>query len=262
LLNLGNFPFGQPVQKLTQTDRTPKKVFILGVYASAVHAKWLSQNGKTIVNALAVASEPYIFWRGENAAEIISQIRVPTKAGSLISAKDVFNGPSGNALDSLILSPLGLARKDAWLCDLVPYSCINPGQEAAIKNNYANLVGTLGLPPATTPHLPKPLVNSVRQDEILAELLESNVNIFILLGDQPIKWFLNRYDKRWRKLSDFATDAKTYGALHNVTIEGHTIQVLPLAHPRQIANLGKSSLRWYDLHQKWLEQPHQIFKYI
>ena|GEM_PF-5112732 len=58
------FPFGQPVRCLVQRDRTPKKVFILGVYASAVHARWVDPSGRQLVLALAVASEPYIFWRG------------------------------------------------------------------------------------------------------------------------------------------------------------------------------------------------------
>jgi len=33
----------------------------LGVYVSAVQAKWLNKDGKIIVQALAVASEPEIF---------------------------------------------------------------------------------------------------------------------------------------------------------------------------------------------------------
>ncbi len=63
------YPFGSQLKKVEQQDKSPKKVFVLGVYASAVHAKWKSSSGKTLVNALAVASEPYIFWRGEDAKE-------------------------------------------------------------------------------------------------------------------------------------------------------------------------------------------------
>jgi len=59
-----SFPFGQPLVPVKQQDRSPKKVFILGVYASAVHAKWRNEIGNVLVQALAVASEPYIFWRG------------------------------------------------------------------------------------------------------------------------------------------------------------------------------------------------------
>jgi len=38
---LGTYPFGSPLQRVIQADRTPKRVFVLGVYASAVHARWL-----------------------------------------------------------------------------------------------------------------------------------------------------------------------------------------------------------------------------
>jgi uracil-DNA glycosylase len=259
MIALGNFPFGEPVRKLEQKDRTPKRVFVLGVYASAVHAKWLSPTGKTIVNALAVTSEPYIFWRGENAQDIITHIKIPKEVGKLVPAKDEFNGPSGLALDNLILKPLKLERKEAWLCDLVPYSCMNEGQEAAIRKKYSKMAETENLPPATTPHLPEPLVDSTRQNEIFTELRESKANIIILLGDQPIKWFLNRFTTQWPKLSEFGTDEKTYGSLHSIGIEGHVIKVLPLAHPRQIAKLGKSSDRWYRLHRKWIERAADIF---
>jgi hypothetical protein len=43
---IGTFPFGQLVQDVVQTDRTPKKVFVLGVYASAVHARWMNYGRK------------------------------------------------------------------------------------------------------------------------------------------------------------------------------------------------------------------------
>ena len=59
--SIGSFPSGQPIRKVTQTDRLPKRVFVLGVYASAVHARWIGQDGKTRIAALAVASEPEIF---------------------------------------------------------------------------------------------------------------------------------------------------------------------------------------------------------
>ncbi|MCK3683992.1 hypothetical protein [Maribellus sp. YY47] len=68
------FSFGFSLQKVNQQDTTPKKVFVLGVYASAVHAKWIDAAGKVKVNALAVTSEPEIFWKGEGAQQIIDEI--------------------------------------------------------------------------------------------------------------------------------------------------------------------------------------------
>ena len=120
--DLGTFPFGKPVKRVIQKDRSPKKAFVLGVYASAVHAKWISSNGKTLVKALAVASEPEIFWPGTGAEEIIKDISMPANSGQLVPADASLNGPSADALDIQILKPLGLSRNDVWLCDLVPYS--------------------------------------------------------------------------------------------------------------------------------------------
>ena len=46
--SLGTFPFGQPVQEVNQKDRNSKDVFVLGVYASAVHARWTDVNEKLL----------------------------------------------------------------------------------------------------------------------------------------------------------------------------------------------------------------------
>ena len=78
------FPFGQPIVSLAQSDRSPKRVFILGVYASAVHARWVGEDGRSIVKALAVASEPEIFWNGEGESDIIAKIPVPLGSGKLL----------------------------------------------------------------------------------------------------------------------------------------------------------------------------------
>ena len=61
------YPFGEKVYPLVQRDRSPKKVFVLGVYASAVHAKWRAGN-KTICQALAVASERAADFLGRESA--------------------------------------------------------------------------------------------------------------------------------------------------------------------------------------------------
>lgn len=114
------FPFGSPLKKVEQQDTTPKKVFVLGVYASAVHAKWIGVDGKVKVNALAVASEPYIFWKGDNADQIIEEIQIPPELGKLVPADERFNDPSGKVLDESFLEPLDCIRDDAWLCDLLP----------------------------------------------------------------------------------------------------------------------------------------------
>jgi hypothetical protein len=49
----GVFPFGQPLRRVVQADRAPNRVFVLGVYSSAVHARWLSPTGRTLITASA-----------------------------------------------------------------------------------------------------------------------------------------------------------------------------------------------------------------
>ena len=86
------------------------------------------------------------------------------------------------------------------------------------------------------------------------EIIESESKVLILLGDKPIQWFLSYYDDHWKRLSDFGRDAKRYGQLHRARIGDMEIYVLPLAHPRQIAKLGKSSAVWYEVHERWVDQ--------
>lgn len=218
---------------------------MLGVYASAVHARWIGPDGKNVVKAMAVASEPYIFWRGDGAADIIKRISVPKELGRLEPAEDGFNGPSGIALDNLYLKPLGFTREDAWLCDLVPYSCCNEGQWAAIHRASRRFE----MPLSAAPKLPDVLADDARCQEILGELLESQARLLVLLGDLPIKWFLRHFDKRWNRLSDF----KPYGHRHQVKLAEWEGAVLPLCHPRQAGRLGKSSVEWAERHGEWAE---------
>jgi len=250
LIMIGRFPFGEEVRKVEQKDRSPKQVFILGVYASAVHARWIDVNGRVVVKALAVASEPYIFWRGEGTDEIIQRIQIQPALGKLEPAAKQFNGPSGIALDDLIIKPLGVTREDTWLCDLVPHSCMNPAQKKTIEKNYLPLVDEYDLPLPTFHSVPRKLTDEIRRKEILNEIEMSQAKVLVLLGDKPIQWFLKYYVDTWKRLSDFPE----YGQLTPVEINGRSLEILPLAHPRQIARLGTSSQKWYDLHQAWLDQ--------
>ena len=254
---IGTFPFGESVHLVEQEDTTgAKDVFVLGVYSSAVHAKWLDVHGKTVVRALAVASEPSIFWRGEDVEDILAGIEIPAELGSLVPAASNLNGPSGNALDTHFLAPLGLDRDRAWLCDLVPHSCVNPGQARAIEREYRPLMQQYNLPEPTVPEVPKSLADDERRDAILAELLASEAPVLITLGDEPLKWFVSPLCDRecGKKLSTFGDDPETYGRLHDIDIDGNGFKLLPLVHPRQAARLGAHSASWASLHEHWLDE--------
>lgn len=249
-----SFPFGEPVQLVVQQDRNLKRIFVLGVYASAVHARWVDMSGKTRIRALAVASEPYIFWRGDGVEAVLNRINIPPEVGKLLPAAPELNGPSGLALDELFLHPLGLQRNDAWLCDLVPHSCLNPKQKAALDREYHPLMEQYALPKVTLPPVPRQLADKQRMKEIQTEVEASGANILVLLGDEPVRWFLYQFDPHWRRLADFGQHDSVYGRLHNVKIGEKSYQVLPLAHPRQAAKLGSHSPVWHELHRRWISQ--------
>lgn len=246
-----SFAFGMPVEPLMQRDRGRKRVFVLGVYASAVHARWVGVNGKTIVNALAVASEPEIFWCGEGATEIISSIPIPTGAGSLVSAGSHFNGPSGRALNDHFLSPLGIDRAESWLCDLFPLSRKNERQAAALARSYDLNAESLGLPTYHWPSVPVQLASAERRAVIEREIDEASPEIIITLGDLPLKWFTRHFGSKLR-LSGYGMEHGEYGQLHPIQIADRKLQLLPLVHPRQAAGLGVHSSKWSGLHGNWV----------
>ena len=251
---MNTFPFGKILMKVEQKDKRPKKVFVLGVYASAVHAKWIDSDNKLVVKALAVASEPYIFWKGDSADKIIECIQVPKKVGRLEPADSIYNGPSGSILDTLFLNPLGLTRDDVWLSDLIPYTRINTAQRKVLKRYYEPLVKKYNLPKCTIPNYnSQEFNNDVRREEILKELELSGANIIVLLGDLPIKHFIAHYiDDKRETLAAFGKKINEYGKLHKFTIHNNEYQVLPLVHPRQAGKLGRSDQDWHDLHRQWI----------
>ena len=252
-----HFPFGEKLKKVHQINTSPKKAFVLGVYASAVHARWTDKNGVQKVAALAVASEPSIFWKGENAEGIISAIKIPAELGSLtLPTNTMLNGPSGRALDELYLKPLGLSRDNTWLCDLLPESRVNEQQREAINTHYTEqIIKENALKLASIPYFEKSELNSPdRREEILKELEISQAETIILLGDLPIYWFLRFYsDMKFSKLSDFGETKETYGKPRIINLNGKSYNVISLCHPRQAGRLGSSSAKWGKLHEDWIK---------
>ena len=251
------YPFGEPLHPCVQKDRTKKKIFVLGVYASAVHARWKRDN-QIICQALAVASEPEIFWDGnpKEAEEIIRRIEIPKDLGTLEPAGSQLNGPSAKVLDEHILAPLGFDRKDAWLCDCLPETRLNPGQLKVIREKYNPLIREYGLNEVTIPRRPSSFCNAERAEEIVKELIESKAELLVLLGDIPIDQFLKRIVKvPYRTLGEYV-DLYGYGNPVEAVIEDKPIRILPLAHPRQIGALGAHSERWHNAHKEWEKKNH------
>jgi len=245
------FPFGEPVRPVMQRDQSPKEVFVLGVYASAVHARWLGDDGKERIKAVAVASEPEIFWKGEDAAEVVGRIPLPPGAGRLEAASPQHNGPSGRSLDKLFLEPLGVTRDRAWLCDLLPESRCNPSQAKALRREYAPLQDRL--PAYDWPGVPTVLADSTRIAAIVEEFVRSEARVLVTLGDLPLRFFASRFGAH-PTLGAYCATAEEYGTPVPLQVAGRSCELLPLVHPRQASRLGRSSERWAALHEAWVRK--------
>ncbi len=248
------FPFGEKVKPVEQADRNAKRIFVLGVYASAVHASWFGPDHKLRVRALAVASEPTIFWRGEGAAEIVSRVNLPDECGYLKAAAANLNGPSGIVLDERFLTPLGTDRDDAWLSDLLPETRLNASQSKAIDREYLPFVQRGIVPEVTIPQVPKRFADSDRIDALVEELRLSNAEYLVTLGDVPLREFVSKFDKRFCRLSALGQTREEYGREHQITIGSKSVKLIPLVHPRQAGRLGSSSKGWGELHDAWVRQ--------
>jgi hypothetical protein len=253
------FPFGSQLRRVAQDESSgAKDYFILGVYASAVHAEWRAPNGKLISPAVAVASEPSIFWNGnlEEAREIIDGINIPEAVGRLAPAAGQFTGPSARILDEKVLAPLGLTRKDVWLCNLLPETRLNPGQAALIREKYNPLREKFALPEVTIPKRPATFCGNERKEELLAEFLRAKPKTLITLGEAPLIQFVIPLLKKsgvnfpYKKLSDFPK----YGQKIPIELGGYVFNLLPLTHPRQIGALGSHSRDWFQRHAEWVAE--------
>lgn len=244
------FPLGLPLRKVEQQDRSPKKVFILGACANAVHAKWIDVEGNVIIEALPVASEPYPLWDGENVEQILQDVPIPPELGKLLPVEKKENWFDKHSMDHKLLQPLGCKREDAWFCYVMPFPRLNPGKLGAIKANYNSLAETYDLPECSIPIFnPAEFRNPTRVKEILMELKQSQADTIVLLGDIPIKHFLSHFSE-YNSLKDFEKGLDDigklthYGKKQKIEIAGKLYNVIPLI---DFVNIGKSK-NWMHEH--------------
>ncbi len=238
------FPFGRYVKPVLPTASGRRRVFVLGVYPSAIHAKWRDPKGN-LWPALAVDNEPEPFWTGEDAKERVTAIAkdVPTEAGYLEPADRQHNGASGVVVDNLYLKPLEIGREECWITDLVQSYLANDGQFNRISKSYAPLVDE-GIVPAAKLRRRVGKVTNLpddRKESLRREFEEASPELVITLGNEPLQC-----------LALDPLDPSSYGTEREVPVLGSRVRLLALVHPRQSGALGQSSPKWTSAHREWV----------
>ena len=114
-------------------------------------------------------------------------------------------------------------------------------------------ISEYGLNKVTIPERPTIFCDEKRCEEIVAEIEESKADLLVLLGDIPIKQFLNAVaEVDYTSLQEYKKQYG-YGISTDAVINGKSYRILPLAHPRQIGALGGHSENWHNEHKKWEE---------
>lgn len=122
-----------------------------------------------------------------------------------------------------------------------------------IHEKYNPLIEQYGLNPVTIPNRPAIFCDEKRSAEITEELMQSEAQLLVLLGDIPIAQYLKKVaDISYSTLGEYV-ELYGYGNATETFINGKAIKVLPLAHPRQIGALGAHSEKWHLAHKAWEE---------
>lgn len=258
---IGTFPFGNPVKKVKQSNNSPKPVFILGVYGSAVFAQFKPINLKSTIRYLPVDNEPEIFWRGnpEETKKIIANIQLPKNTGKLIPGDKSINGILGRVLDKYYLHQLKLERDDVWICNLIPHVVINKNERKAIKK-YNELHKLFNLPEADIPTKKERwnFFSKKRYREIIEEIFQSRAEVIISLGQQPLMWFFKEFNRDLGNL----LNTKDYGTITEVQIDSLKIKLIPLFHPRQLLKESNRDTKVGLLHYDWMKNKSKKIKLV
>lgn len=251
----GIFPFGRPSVRCEPRRVSGAQALVLGVYPSALHIRW--RHPRQRIAALAVAREPWPFWAGEDEAERVDRWRHDVgwrpEWGTAEPAGHV-NGYSGRVVRERVLRPLGIEPDQVWMTDVLPFFHVHRtarGQGEAMSTRYDPVARTHGLPVHRLPRRPRAdqLVRRAVDDEatrIRDEVIESSTPLLITLGNEALAVAAQVLGG---DLPDRLTADGEYGRRHRATVNGKSVEVLPLVHP------GQRGTHWRQTHDQWVERP-------
>jgi hypothetical protein len=231
--------------------RGAAELFVLGVYPSALHARWRRPDG-AVVAALAVDDEPAVFWDGADAAARIDRWRELVGWSPAWGSTGAVpgNGSSGRHVLEHVLRPLGVPAGRTHFTDCLPTYFVKRGsssQTAAIRKVYDPFAARHGLPLADLPERPAPkdLVRRAVAEEgphLARQLADAAAPPVVTLGQEAADVLT-----RLRSADPVVlAPGPNYGRAHHITLGCHGIEWLPLVHP------GNRSERWRRAHRDWV----------
>jgi hypothetical protein len=243
--SVGVFPFGRPnTERPALRSVREARLFVLGVYPSALHVRWRGPKG-SMIEALAVDAEPTVFWTGSSDEDARARLLEGWRDAVGFDADDgavswaQLNGSSGKTLEQQVLVPLDIAWEHLWATDCFPWFLIKSGpkdQGARILDTY-DPFALNGARRDIACLLPRPrhiatLIDADRRRQIRREIAESRAAWVMTLGQEAadVLAMAVDVDEQPGGLPLRAGDPE-YGTPGRIRASGHRGRWLALAHP-------------------------------
>ena len=255
------YPFGGTVSPRPPSAEGPRRAFVLGAYPSALHVSWTPPAGLgRRVRSLPVADELSPFWDGTDANRLVDQWRnevgFSPDWGRVELPGSELNGSSGRPVEPMYLSPLGLARDDAWLTDCLDTYRASEGVARAIATVYDPIADELGLPRAQLGLHPAEaeIVAEARRDHserLVSEIATCAPDTIITLGNAALRvlWSLPGIVPM-RPDPPTALTPRDYGRPCDVRVDGRPVTLWAVGHP----NIVRKNAAYAAAHDEWMRR--------
>ncbi len=243
--------FGRPVSPCRPRASGHCPVFLIGAYPSALHVRWKAPDWERPVRAVAVDNEPEPFWDGlDEDTRILAwkaSIGFSAEAGDVTRCGRL-NGSSGAWVRDRVLCPLKVERSNVWITDCLDTYFESDSAKSALQAPHVlRAIADYGIAPAN--HRPHPSEAAIVEESLrlhskrlLTEIEEANADLLITLGNAALKVVRALTSASGPTRLDH--NPSTYGARASVSVLGHSVEWISLAHPAAPSPYQRVHDRW------------------
>lgn len=245
------YPFGRPITPREPSATSPRRLFVLGAYPSALHVEWIPPKPWKRITAIPIDDEPSPFWDGADHEARVDAWKAHVgfdPAWGSIQSIQRFNGPSGAWVRDNVLEPLEADTSGAWITDCLDTYRGSIGVTRRLSDTYGPFATALGLPAASLP--PHPGETEIVQEALThhtarlrAELGTARPELVVTLGNAALRVLGAIVDIEGRSAPS-KLRVEEYGKEIGIRVAGRSMRWLPLAHPA-------APKRWQEVHEGW-----------